>query len=240
MITTEKTSENTKNDLISRAVERVKNNDMLEHFHMVRGNVYNTEKIHLLGVLAFEEITATVKGVVKACEKDSRSRHQVDYLISTFVCEANIGKISLAEGLTSEQRISKIKNVIDETLEKDLEKTLMILVMSKEFIEVITYGVIESSYKGETNVTVSPEPLMIIKEDASDSKVLIGSNILPNFFKTTSRENEILKSCNNLKLTQMFLKEALIFPNKSKFIEERDRCSVSKEPVKKKKVKFGY
>lgn len=237
----EKNSTETKDDLVSSIIKKVKNNDLSDTFHMIRGNVYNTENIHLIGIMSSEENTAVIKGLVNEYENNKMSRHQVDYIVSSFVNDMSVASIGGLQSMNPVERIGYIKDTAKKALEAEAQKTLVLLIMSKEGVEMITYGIIESVIRNEVSIVVSPEPILHINSPHSETKVLIGSSELVNFFSLDEKEKTVLRKCD-LHMDQMLKIEGKLFPVKSKFIKKRDEKSSKDKSSKhkKKKIKFGY
>jgi hypothetical protein len=240
MIAIEKNSVSSKDGIISRVKESVQKNDLRSSFHIIRGSATNSNEFNLIDINSKEEFAIEIKALVDTCKNNKKSRHQVDYIVASFVSDVSVSKAENLGLLSKKDRDEKIDNVFRETIESESEKSLCIFILSEESVEMYAYGIIQSDYKGVVTTILSPEPTMSATGDNKNSLVLLGIEKLKNFFELEdSEKKKLAKNGNDSEIT--LHNDAKLFPTASTYIINRNSSTVVQTKVKNKtKIKFGY
>lgn len=221
----------TKNKVLSEVLEKVGKGDFEPSFCMIRGTAYKSEPDHIFAIAGSTEATITIKAFIDACKNHKESRHQIDYIVASFVGDAIVSKIRVAKG-TSEDEIEKIaEKEIFSKKEKSYNKTLIVFVISEDEVEFSSYGIVESSHKNSVDVVLSPEPLIYNKSPYYENMFYSSKAKMPNFFEMYSLERSKFNA-TGLNYDHVFESDAHYFPPKDKaeFIKSEN----------KRITKFGY
>jgi hypothetical protein len=240
MIKIEDSSVFTKNDIVSKVIKDVQENNLSDSFHIIRGNAINSNNYSLLDINSTDEYSVEIKGLIHECKNNKKSRHQVDFVVAAFVNEISISSAENLNSLTQEERDGTVNSTFKEAVEKEPEKTLCIFVLSEDSVEMITYGIVQSLYKGSLTTVMSSDPILNIKGTNEDSKVIIGKKGLTDFFKLSDSEKRSLEESSHA--SGFSLQDDIkLFPKASEYITNRNNEKGFKSKYKNKsKIKFGY
>jgi hypothetical protein len=221
----------TKNKVLSDVLEKTRNSDFNPSFCIVRGSAYKSVEDHVFSISNSTEATIALKAFVDACKNHKDSRHQVDYIVASFVGDASVTKLKVPNKTSENELDQMAKKGMSDQKEKSSEKTLIVFIMSENEIEFSSYGIIESSGKSNASAVISPSPIIYSKGPYFESRFYSSESKMPNFFDISVSERAKIHVAE-LNYKDMFAEDSLHFPPKD---------NVSPVNNEKKKItKFGY